>query len=487
MSIVLFGLQLPGRRPPQAFLQARLMFLAGLVCCLIVAAAAADETPYQGGPVAGFVAIDAPGSPSTDPDDASVLEDLRRRIEELEAAQSKASQPKAEKKKSWREATHEKWTVKLGGHVFADYINWADASPSITGDQDLFNFRRIRLNISGTGYGVYDFRLQLDAEPDNDTTNGVDDPYVAMKDVYLGINELPWNSRVRFGNFFVPFSLEQLTPLPCTMFTERSIPATVFGPEREVGVADYHISDSKNATLAMGVFFSDIPESTKEVVDDNQGIRLGARGTWLPYYSEPTDGRCLIHTGAGIVYTQPRNDRARFRARPGELRETPRLIDTGFLDTDAFTVVNTEAAVVWGPLSVQSELFLNQVELTTGGDASLFGSYLQGSYFLTGEHRVYDREGRHLAHFGRVVPKTTLFLVPCGAGWGAWEAKARWSYLDFTDTGRGLYNDLTVGLNWYWHENARWVFEWLHPWTSSDTTFGETESDLLAIRMQFTW
>ena len=486
MSNVLFGLQLPRRRSPYTP-QACPMFFACLVCCLMASAVAADETPYQVEPVAGFVALDAPDSLSLDSDTDSVLEDLRRRVEELEAAQSKASQPKSEKKKSWREVTHKKWTVKLGGHVMGDYINWADASPSITGDQDLFNMRRLRLNISGTGYGVYDFRLQLDAEPDNDTTNGVSDPYVAMKDVFLTINEIPWNNRLRFGNFFVPFSLEQLTPLPCTMFTERSLPTTIFGPEREVGVAGYHIADSKDATLSMGVFFSDIPESTKEVVDDNQGVRLSARGTWLPYYSEPTNGRCLMHTGAGIVYTQPRDDRARFRARPGELRETPRLIDTGVLNTDAFTVVNTEVAFVQGPFSIQNELFLNHVELTTGGDASLYGSYLQGSYFLTGEHRVYDRDGRHLAHFGRVVPKTTFFMVPCGVGWGAWEAKARWSYLDFSEVGRGIYNDLTVGFNWYWHEHARFIFEWVHPWTTRDAVFGETESDLLATRLQFTW
>lgn len=109
-----------------------------------------------------------------------------------------------------------------------------------------------------------------------------------MKDVYLGINELPLNWRLRLGNFFVPFSLDQLTPLPNTQFMERSIPsAGIFSPDREVGIASYHISDDLNKTVSLGMFFDDIPESTKQVVKDNQGMRLISRATWLPYYDEP--------------------------------------------------------------------------------------------------------------------------------------------------------------------------------------------------------
>lgn len=47
-----------------------------------------------------------------------------------------------------------------------------------------------------------------------------------MKDVFLSINKLPLNGRLRFGNFFVPFSLDQVTPLPNTTFMERAIPTS---------------------------------------------------------------------------------------------------------------------------------------------------------------------------------------------------------------------------------------------------------------------
>jgi phosphate-selective porin OprO/OprP len=274
---------------------------------------------------------------------------------------------------------------------------------------------------------------------------------------------------------------------------ERAIPTSdIFSPSREVGMASYHISDDLNKTLALGVFFDDIPESTKEVIDDNQGLRLSARATWLPYYDEPSNGRYLIHSGLGFVHTDPRDDLIRFRARGGEYRETQRLIDSGNIAANSYSVANLELATVTGPLSFQSELYATAVDRISATDVTLYGAYVQASYFLTGENRRYNRDGRHLAHFGRVRPLTNFFLVPGGAGWGAWEAKARWSYLDFGALDRGRYNEMTVGMNWHWTEHAQVMLEWTRPWTSAEATVGNTvigatEADLLAFRLQFTF
>jgi hypothetical protein len=54
----------------------------------------------------------------------------------------------------------------MGGHVQMEYINWATAPPQIPA-QDYFEFRRLRLLAEGTGYGVYDFRLQMTLEPES--------------------------------------------------------------------------------------------------------------------------------------------------------------------------------------------------------------------------------------------------------------------------------------------------------------------------------
>ncbi len=388
------------------------------------------------------------------------------------------------------------WTVKLGGHVQTDYINWANADPAITGlaaapgTKDYFEFRRLRLAADGKGYGVFDFRLQMTLEPETvgESPAGiVTSPDV--KDAYLSMNEIPWLGRFRIGNFFVPFSLEQVTNDTNNIFMERSIPTQgIFAADREVGVALYNSTEDKNFTWTYGAFFDSISEGLKERIDDNQGYRLSGRVTWLPYYDETSNGRYLVHLGAGVLHTDDQDNRVRFRARP-QIHEGPRLIDSGAIDADTFTTGNLEMAVVRGPVTVQSEAFLSSVNRNAGGAARVGGAYLHGSYFLTGENRIFERFGQHGAQFGRNKPNKNFILAHddgC-SGWGAWEAKSRWSHLNLQDVNQGEYNDLTVGMNWYWSDRTRVMFDWIHPVTTSGTTFGQTQSDLLAMRFDFNW
>jgi len=421
---------------------------------------------------------------------AAEYQDVLHRLESLEKG---AAKPAPEKKPDdgWKDLSGEKWTVKLGGHVQMDYINWPNADPAITGPaafpgaKDYFEFRRLRLSADGAGYGVYDFRLQVDFEPEAETEDGVTGPFTAVKDAYLTILETEYLGRVRFGNFFVPFSLEQVTNDRFNIFLERSIPTSgVFTADREVGVASYNFAEDKNSSLTYGVFFDNISEALKERIDDNQGYRLSGRLTWLPYYDEPSNGRYLIHTGVGILYTDDQDNRVRFRTRP-EIHEGPRLIDSGILDATSYTVGNIELATVWGPFSVQSELFLTNVNMNEQSSVNLTGAYVYASYFLTGENRVYERDGQHGAQFAGVVPYTNFFCVQGCHGCGAWEAKARMSYLNLGEVDEGEYHDLTVGFNWYWTDRIRMMLDWIHPITSAQTTFGATNSDILGTRLDF--
>ncbi len=120
------------------------------------------------------------------------------------------------------------------------------------------------------------------------------------------------------------------------------------------------------------------------------------------------------------------------------------------------------------------------------GDRNLYGAYVYASYFLTGENRIYERFGQHGAQFGRNVPYTNFFLVPGCYGSGAWELKARISYLDLDEMNSGRYNDFTFGVNWYWTDRIRVMMDWIHPVTSENSTpFGGTESDIIGMRFDF--
>ena len=224
-----------------------------------------------------------------DTSSASTVDSLSERIDGIEAQLKKnvaAEKKLAEKDKKEPinplDKFKEKWNVKLGGHVQMDYVNWANASPTIVGAQDYFEFRRLRLVAEGTGYGVYDFRLQMTLEPE---TVGETQPLGTVsspdvKDAYLSINEIPGLGRFRIGNFFVPFSLEQVTNDTNNIFMERSIPSQgVFAADREVGMALYNCTEDQYVTWTSGIFLDSISEGLKERIDDNQGYRVSGRLT----------------------------------------------------------------------------------------------------------------------------------------------------------------------------------------------------------------
>lgn len=421
---------------------------------------------------------------SDDKKDSSDKKDGGEKKSDGKAAEKKTGDKLAEE---WTDMSSDKWTVKLGGHVQSDYINWANSFGAVPA-QDYFEFRRLRLVADGTGYGVFDFRLQMTLEPETileSTPGTVTSPDV--KDAYLSMNEIPYIGRFRIGNFFVPFGLEQVTNDTNNIFMERSIPTQgIFTADREVGIATYQASDNLRWTWSNGFFFDNISDTLKERIDDNQGYRMSSRLTWTPYYDEPSNGRYLVHTGIGVLHTDDHDNRVRFRARP-QIHEGPRLIDSGVLDANSYTTGNLEFATVWANFTVQSEAYVSSVNLNTGNAADLHGAYVHTSYFLTGENRIYERFGQHASQFGRNAPFTNFFATPCGCGWGAWEYKMRWSYLDLSQLSRGQYNDITTGFNWYWSDRTRVMFDWIHPIVSSQTTFGAGEADILAMRFDFNW
>ena len=146
-------------------------------------------------------------------------------------------------------------------------------------------------------------------------------------------------------------------------------------------------------------------------------------------------------------------------------------------------MVNAELAWVNGPLSLQSEFMWANVNVIGGPNQDHYGAYVYGSYFLTGEHRPYNR---FYGRFERIKPLENFWMVNTGegrcVGRGAWEATARWSYLDLTDgPDAEQMHDLTVGVNWYWNPHTRYMLNWIHPFTN--TPAQNEEADILAMRL----
>ncbi len=463
----------------------KILALVG-VACLFASVASAQQVNMAMYPDPAYGPI-PPASHSSYPvvPASASYSELEARVRALEASMAARQQSQeSHEEEDWEDVSAEKFSVRLGGRIYGDCVMFPTqdaASEAAYGDLDnYFEFRQIRLFAAGHGFGVFDYKLQLDFEPEAA-------PTVSIKDLYMGMHDIPLLGYARFGHFKEPFSLEEETSSRFITFMERALPIEAFAPSRNVGMAAYNSTESESFTWAYGVFFNDIDERRNERVSDNQGVNLTARGTWNPVYT--ADGRGVLHLGMGYHFRDLADDTIELTV--GEVHEGGHFLSTGELHARNLQVLNAELACVYGPLSLQSELFWAGVDGLEGlPNYDYYGAYVYASWFLTGENRVYDR---HHAIFTRVTPYTNFFVVrtPSGpqAGWGAWELACRWSYVELGEGVveehdlRGKLNDLTLGVNWYWNPNMRVMANWIHAFSDLNA-FGSADTDILAMRMQ---
>jgi phosphate-selective porin OprO/OprP len=141
-----------------------------------------------------------------------------------------------------------------------------------------------------------------------------------------------------------------------------------------------------------------------------------------------------------------------------------------------------------GPLSLQSEYAFAAVHRTGRPDLFFNGYMAQVSYFLTGEHRPYDRT---LGIHSRVRPFEDFFHVRTKSqgiqtGLGAWEVAARYSNIVLNDKdiqGNNL-TDFTIGLNWYLNPYTRWKFNYIRAFLE-DKRAGNSITDAYGMRFDY--
>ena len=411
-------------------------------------------------------------------------DELAAKVEKLEAEIKKMKDKDADAKKK----AASKPSVTVGGRIFADQVFFGQSAASIArlGDaQDTTAFRTARLFAEGHAFDVVEYKAEFDfAGRDNANLS-----LTSFKDVYIAVNELPVAGQVKVGHFKEPMSLEELTSSRFITFMERSL-LNVFAPQRNVGVQAMRVAESENASLAIGVFRT-MGDTPPYLADDDLGLAMTMRATWLPWYDEATDGRGLLHLGVGYSYRDVHDPVQRVRQRP-ETGYGVYIVDTGNIGNVAdIHLFNPEIAFVYGPFSVQSEYMgAAYVRDGGGGDAFFNGAYVQVSYFLTGENRAYKRSK---AAFDRVKPFENFFRVRAEDGYvytgkGAWELAYRYSYLDLDHPTANVFggygSDHTFGVNWYLNPYTRLMFNYIHSHVGPANQLADTFIDVFAMRAQ---
>jgi len=339
----------------------------------------------------------------------------------------------------------EAFRLKIGGRVFNDWAWWdgeTDIEDAIGEDiDDGVEFRAARLYIAGEVYENFIFKAEFDFAGGE----------ALSKDIYVGLKDLGPVDEILVGHFKEPFSLEQLTSARFQTFMERSLP-DVFAPSRNSGIGARTALLDDHMTVAAG-FFRDTDDFGFGS-GNNWGFSTRVTGT--PLYAN--DGEQVVHLGAAYRHGEiDGDDLFRVRQRP-EVHLAPRFVDTGEFAADTTDNLGVEAAVVFGPFSVQGEYMFSDIESDIAGDPFYDGWYLFGSFFVTGEHRTYKRDN---GTFDRVKPNRS-FLKEGGPG--AWELAVRYSTLDLDDAdlNGGELSDITCGVNWYMNPNFRVMFNYVN-------------------------
>lgn len=328
-------------------------------------------------------------------------------------------------------------------------------------------------------------------------------------DVWVEWTDLPWLGAVRVGQWKQPFSLEVVSSFRYTTFMERSSLFQAFTPFRHLGVGFQNHSRDLNSTWAAS-YFRTGQDQFGGSLSTTGGNGAAARLTHLPWYDEASQGRSYLHLGGAYFWNSPPRRVGRFRSIPemfvgenapgavgtagfpvpGAFNGTPFFVDTGpLVDTQDIHTFGLEGLWVEGPWSLQAEAMTAVVEREREPTASLSGVYVQVGWFLTGEHRPYDRASGAI---DRVRPLEDFFLVRTDqgleGGWGAWEIAARYSHIDLNneDIRGGRMNNLTAGVNWYCNPYCKVVFNYVHSWvTDHDDLPSEANAFALRAQMDF--
>lgn len=383
-------------------------------------------------------------------------------------------------------------SIKVRGRIETDAILAVQSSESkeIIGDlRNGYGFRRMRLGAQGTIGDVA--RWVSEVELAGGTPR--------LRDVFIGYQMFPWVRELRVGYFREPFSLEGNTSTNFMTFMERS-PLNELDPTRNWGVCGYWWPDDERMTAALGVFRDGTNNGGQSQGDDDAWALTG-RITSLPVYVPDDDNFQLLHLGSAISLRSPKDGLVIFD--PGVASNLLTVSDdpaSPFLPAVIFNansqqIYNLQAAWVNGSASWQAEWFATSIQQTNAGTVFLHGFYIDYTYFLTGEHRGYDRTRGAFDQVKVLRPALRTRDDPRG-GMGAVELLARFSYADFNSpnmppaisgepAGAYLYQ-LTLGVNWYLNNYMRMMFNYTAA-MPDDINQDPTMAHLFSFRFALFW
>jgi phosphate-selective porin OprO/OprP len=387
-----------------------------------------------------------------------------------------------------------KSNFSVNGRIQADYRyfdsvrNNGETAPSGTGaavggqHADTFDMRRAYLTAKGTFRGFINFEATLDAG-----AAGADSSKNSLLKYYWLETAFSDAFKVRFGQYKMPGSLEQLTSSRFIDMTERDwvaslapavnkgimihgVPATGF--TYAVSVSNGGLAADSGATAIETNSGADgkaingrVTANIAEIVGNKEAIMH--LGGWYGYDTDVTN----MDNGAVKIRTNARG--TGFFANKTGLYSNPDISRGGL-----------EMIGAYGPVKLQGEWGRMSFDQEGRTSRDIDAGYINLSYMITGEQYASAYKNGVM---DRMSPKNN-YTGFGSSGWGAWEIGARYSKFDAKDfayadlyngqtTASGNYtNDAdsyTIGLKWIVDPNTRFLANYVYTDFNRDITGGD--------------
>lgn len=362
------------------------------------------------------------------------------------------------------ESADGKYTFQTFGRVHLDATHFIDDNRDHPSNA---HFRRARLGVKGQLGEDWQYKTEIDFGGEG----------VGFKDVTMTYSGLD-SADITVGHYKPVLGLENNTSSNYIQFLERAAPSNAFTRGELIGIGGN--TGAQNWSLAGGLWSMDAGNTG---TGDDEDISVDLRGSANILGMLKEDAPDVLHVGAGVSHRKIHGS-TNFDARATGIGDD--LVDTGAIGMiDRVTVFGTEAASTMGSFSAQGEYFKTDVSRkSNAADASFDGYYGQVSWLLTGETRPYKGSD---GNFSRVKPDTPFNLS--AGGWGAWELLARYDNVDLNDAGAGItggeMDNITLGINWYLNNNARFMANFVDVDTDSNAPVADDDPQIINLRAQW--
>jgi phosphate-selective porin OprO and OprP len=310
--------------------------------------------------------------------------------------------------------------MRLGGGLQMDYRYYAEEERS----DNRFDIRRARLYLSGRLFHLLGYRLSYEfegSEPKN------------LLDAYGEIAVYGPNI-LKFGQFKVPFSLEQQTSDKDLFFAERSMGYSL-EPRRDIGLGLRGHFLQGAVSYSIGIFNGDGTDGSSggSQQDDPE---LAGRLVIAPFKTMPRSWLSSFQIGGSATYENIDISNVDLEVKSTGMVGTNRNLyvlnsNTKFgvlYDAGELIRGGLEAAWAIGPLALQGEyvhLKYTDLEDASGSsrDADFSSWYGSAVYWLTGEHPEFlDSIPQSIRPQKNFDPKR--------GGWGAFGIGCRIEHFD---------------------------------------------------------